>query len=92
MLFIVVHRIRRPQSEIDGSLLSQCNPVTTVEQRFVEDLPFTLDDDINAPDSSPSFAGRLPERTPYVVSIDAKADRKDSFDTPIASCREGALQ
>nr|GME09933.1 serine/threonine-protein kinase ATG1c isoform X2 [Ipomoea batatas] len=81
-------RIRRPQSEIDGSLLSQYNPVTTAEERFVEDLPFTLDDDINAPDSSPYFAGILPERSPYVVSVAAKADRKDNFDTPIASCPE----
>lgn len=88
----MVHRIRRPQSEIDGSLLSQYNPVTTAEERFVEDLPFTLDDDINAPDSSPYFAGILPERSPYVVSVAAKADRKDSYDTPIASCPEGALQ
>ncbi|KAJ8532989.1 hypothetical protein K7X08_015878 [Anisodus acutangulus] len=67
----------KPQRVIGGFPISEGYPMRSKEEAFQEDgLPFSIDDDSSGPDGSPSFAGRLPQRS-YVFFCDAKTERKE---------------
>lgn len=68
----------RPQKIIDGFPLSELNSVENTEEISQEDLSFSLDDDSNGPDGSPSIVRWSPITSTYGFSLDAESDRKEA--------------
>lgn len=70
-------RNSRPERVRDGFPLSKVNPVRTTEESPQEDcLPFSLDDDSNAPDGSPSLL-RMPLISTFGFSVDSKPKKTE---------------
>ncbi|XP_024965466.1 serine/threonine-protein kinase ATG1c-like isoform X2 [Cynara cardunculus var. scolymus] len=80
-------RDRRPRRTMDGFSYPKIPAFRNKQENCQEDnLPFSLDDDSNDPDGSPSYVRRSPLRSTYGFSLDTEVDRRDlSKDMEISS-------
>ncbi|XP_071720901.1 serine/threonine-protein kinase ATG1c-like isoform X2 [Rutidosis leptorrhynchoides] len=70
-------RDSRPRRTTGGYSFSTSPGFRNKEENNQEDLPFTLDDDSNGPDESPTIVTRSPLRSTYGFSLDTETNRRD---------------